>query len=146
MDKRLENQRFLFGDYITDSDIRLYTTLARFDYSYSRNIGPCVHRLVDYKNCGHMQEICIRSRHSDTIHISKISQHLRILRMHRKITGRMYITTLLYRRRTGIQSGASQPEEKHSVRIRLISGKQKNRQKTDTKTGGRTDGSNPCNR
>ena len=50
MDKRLENQRFLFGDYITDSDIRLYTTLARFDYSYSRNIGPCVHRLVDYKN------------------------------------------------------------------------------------------------
>ena len=28
MDKRLENQRFLFGDYITDSDIRLYTTLA----------------------------------------------------------------------------------------------------------------------
>ena len=50
MDKRLENQRFLFGDYITDSDIRMYTTLARFDYSYSRNIGPCVHRLVDYKN------------------------------------------------------------------------------------------------
>ena len=50
MDKRLENQRFLFGDYNTDSDIRLYTTLARFDYSYSRNIGPCVHRLVDYKN------------------------------------------------------------------------------------------------
>ena len=50
MDKRLENQRFLFGDYITDSDIRLYTTLARFDYSYSRNIGPCKHRLVDYKN------------------------------------------------------------------------------------------------
>lgn len=50
MDKRLENQRFLFGDYITDSDIRLYTTLARFDYSYSRNIGPCIHRLVDYKN------------------------------------------------------------------------------------------------
>ena len=33
MDKRLENQRFLFGDYITDSDIRLYTTLARIAYS-----------------------------------------------------------------------------------------------------------------
>lgn len=46
MDKRLENQRFLFGDYITDSDIRLYTTLARFDYSYSRNIGPCVAMIV----------------------------------------------------------------------------------------------------
>lgn len=50
MDKRLANQRFLFGDYVTDSDIRLYVTLARFDVSYSRNIGPCIHRLVDYEN------------------------------------------------------------------------------------------------
>ena len=50
MDKRLEDKRFLFGDYVTDSDIRLYVTLARFDVSYSRNIGPCKHRLVDYKN------------------------------------------------------------------------------------------------
>ena len=50
MDKRLENQRFLFGDYVTDSDIRLFVTLARFDVAYSRNIGPCKQRLVDYKN------------------------------------------------------------------------------------------------
>lgn len=50
MDKRLEKQRFLFGDYVTDSDIRLFVTLARFDVSYSHNIGPCKHRLVDYKN------------------------------------------------------------------------------------------------
>ena len=34
----------------TDSDIRLYTTIARLDVSYSRNIGPCKHRLVDYPN------------------------------------------------------------------------------------------------
>lgn len=50
MDKHLENRRFLFGDYVTDSDIRLYVTLARFDVAYSHNIGPCKHRLVDYKN------------------------------------------------------------------------------------------------
>ena len=35
---------------MTDSDIRLYTTIARLDVSYSRNIGPCKHRLVDYPN------------------------------------------------------------------------------------------------
>jgi len=35
---------------VTDSDIRLYVTLARFDVAYSRNIGPCKRRLVDYKN------------------------------------------------------------------------------------------------
>jgi putative glutathione S-transferase len=50
MDRRLEDRRFLFGDYVTDSDIRLFVTLARFDVCYSRNIGPCIHRLVDYKN------------------------------------------------------------------------------------------------
>lgn len=50
MEERLKNKRFLFGDYVTDSDIRLYVTLARFDVSYSRNIGPCKHRLVDYEN------------------------------------------------------------------------------------------------
>ena len=50
MEKRLENNRFLFGDYVTDSDIRLYVTLARYDVAYSRNIGPCKKRLVDYKN------------------------------------------------------------------------------------------------
>ena len=50
MEARLEQQRFLFGDYVTDSDIRLYVTLARFDVAYSRNIGPCKKRLVDYRN------------------------------------------------------------------------------------------------
>ncbi len=49
-EERLEKNRFLFGDYVTDSDIRLFVTLARYDVSYSRNIGPCKKRLVDYKN------------------------------------------------------------------------------------------------
>ena len=78
------------------------------------------YRLVWAKLChwsnrasSHMQEICIRSRHSGTIHISRILQHQKILHMHRRITGRMYITTSLYRRRTGIPSGVSRPEEKH---------------------------------
>ena len=50
MDRRLSGQRFLFGDYVTDSDVRLFVTLARFDVGYSRNIGPCLKRLVDYEN------------------------------------------------------------------------------------------------
>jgi putative glutathione S-transferase len=50
MDRRLADRRFLFGDYVTDSDIRLFVTLARFDVAYSRNIGPCLQRLVDYEN------------------------------------------------------------------------------------------------
>ena len=46
----MATQRFLFGDYVTDSDIRLYVTLARFDTHYYRNLGPIKHRIVDYPN------------------------------------------------------------------------------------------------
>lgn len=34
LEERLSKRRFLFGDFITDSDVRLYTTLVRFDASY----------------------------------------------------------------------------------------------------------------
>ena len=50
LDGRLENQRFLFGDYVTDSDVRLYVTLARLDIRYAFQLGHTKHRLIDYKN------------------------------------------------------------------------------------------------
>ena len=50
LDKRLENNRFLFGDYILDSDIRLYVTLVRWETSYYRNVGPMKKRITEYKN------------------------------------------------------------------------------------------------
>src|SRR5690606_36723800 len=34
LEERLSTRRFLFGDFITDSDVRLYTTLVRFDAAY----------------------------------------------------------------------------------------------------------------
>ncbi len=50
LDKRLESRRFLFGDYITDSDIRLYPTLARFDVVYHQVFRANKKKLIDYKN------------------------------------------------------------------------------------------------
>lgn len=50
LDQRLETNRFLFGDYITDSDIRLYVTLVRWETSYYRNVGPIKKRIAEYKN------------------------------------------------------------------------------------------------
>ena len=50
LEKRLENQRFLFGDYVTDSDVRLYVTLARLDIRYTWQLGHTKHRLIDYPN------------------------------------------------------------------------------------------------
>jgi len=50
LNQRLENNRFLFGDYITDSDIRLYPTLARFDAAYFQVFHANRNKLIDFKN------------------------------------------------------------------------------------------------
>lgn len=50
LEKRLSENRFLFGDYVTDSDIRLYVTLARLDIRYTFQLGETKKRLVDYPN------------------------------------------------------------------------------------------------
>ncbi|MCD8123437.1 MAG: glutathione S-transferase C-terminal domain-containing protein [Lachnospiraceae bacterium] len=50
LEERLENQRFLLGDYVTDSDIRLYVTLARLDIRYTHQLGHTKHPLFSYKN------------------------------------------------------------------------------------------------
>lgn len=50
LEERLEGQRFLFGDYVTDSDVRLYVTLVRFETCYYRFLGPLEKDLRGYKN------------------------------------------------------------------------------------------------
>lgn len=58
LDKRLETNRFLFGDYITDSDVRAYVTLVRWDVSYFHNVGPVKKPVKDYKNIwGYLREL-----------------------------------------------------------------------------------------
>ena len=50
LEKRLATNRFLFGDYVTDSDVRLFVTLARFDTHYYRNLGPIKKRISEYES------------------------------------------------------------------------------------------------
>lgn len=58
LDKRLETNRFIFGDYITDSDVRAYVTLVRWDVSYYHNVGPVKKPIKDYKNIwGYLREL-----------------------------------------------------------------------------------------
>lgn len=58
LDKRLETNRFLFGDYITDSDVRLYVTLVRWETSYYHNVGPIKKRITEYQNIwGYVKEL-----------------------------------------------------------------------------------------
>lgn len=58
LEQRLADNRFLFGDYITDSDIRFFVTIIRWDFSYFRNVGPVKHRIADYPNIyAYMKEL-----------------------------------------------------------------------------------------
>lgn len=50
LEERLEYNRFLFGDYVTDSDVRFFVTLARWDSYYYRNLGPQKKRMTEYRN------------------------------------------------------------------------------------------------
>jgi len=50
LEGRLEAQRFLFGDELTESDVRLWVTLARFDVGYNLTFKANLKRLVDYPN------------------------------------------------------------------------------------------------
>ena len=50
LDQRLADRRFLFGDSITESDVRLWVTLARFDAVYVTHFKTNLRRLVDHPN------------------------------------------------------------------------------------------------
>jgi putative glutathione S-transferase len=50
LELRLAGGRYLFGERLTDSDVRFYVTLARFDAAYYGAFKTNLRRIVDYPN------------------------------------------------------------------------------------------------
>ena len=50
LEDRLSQSRFLCGDALTEADIRLFTTLVRFDSVYHGHFKCNIRRIVDYRN------------------------------------------------------------------------------------------------
>jgi putative glutathione S-transferase len=50
LEDRLSQSRFLCGETLTEADIRLFTTLVRFDSVYHGHFKCNVRRITDYKN------------------------------------------------------------------------------------------------
>jgi putative glutathione S-transferase len=50
LDERLEDRRYLFGTQLTEADVRLWPTLARFDVGYNPMAGVSEHRLTSFEN------------------------------------------------------------------------------------------------
>lgn len=50
LEDRLARSRFVCGDTLTEADIRLFTTLVRFDCVYNGHFKCNLRRIVDYRN------------------------------------------------------------------------------------------------
>ncbi|GGH23367.1 glutathione S-transferase family protein [Paenibacillus segetis] len=50
LEERLSSRRYLFGDKITDADVRFYVTLVRFDVAYYSVFRTNRNRIVDFPN------------------------------------------------------------------------------------------------
>ena len=50
LEDRLGKSRFLCGDALTEADIRLFTTVVRFDAVYHGHFKCNIRRIVDYRN------------------------------------------------------------------------------------------------
>jgi glutathionyl-hydroquinone reductase len=76
LEGRLANQRFLFGDYITDSDVRLYATLIRFDVAYYSAFKTNRNRIVDFPNLwGYLRDLYQTPVFGDTTDFDAIKKH-----------------------------------------------------------------------
>lgn len=76
LEGRLASQRYLMGDTLTEADIRLFTTLVRFDPVYVGHFKCNLRRLVDYPNLwAYTRDIYALPGVADTVHMDHIKTH-----------------------------------------------------------------------
>lgn len=76
LEQRLSNQRFLFGDFITDADVRLYTTLVRFDIAYYSAFMTNRNRIIDLPHSwGYVRDLYQTPGFGETTDFDAIKRH-----------------------------------------------------------------------
>ncbi len=76
LEERLSRQRYLVGDRLTEADIRLLTTLLRFDIVYVGHFKCNRRRIVDYPNLwAYTRELYQRPEIGPTMHFDHAKRH-----------------------------------------------------------------------
>ena len=76
LDRRLATQRYLAGDVLTEADIRLFTTLVRFDAVYVGHFKCNVRRIADYPHLsGYLRDLYQSPGFGDTVDFDHIKRH-----------------------------------------------------------------------
>lgn len=76
MEQRLSRQRYLAGEWLTEADIRLFTTLVRFDAVYYGHFKCNLKRIEDYPNLSnYMREIYQWPGVAETVNMDHIKRH-----------------------------------------------------------------------
>lgn len=73
LEERLSQQRFLFGEKITEADWRLFSTLVRFDLAYYSQFRCNRNRLSDFPNLwSYTRDLYQQPRVAETVDVSAI--------------------------------------------------------------------------
>ena len=76
MEERLSKRRFLLGDRLTESDLRLFCTLVRFDAVYYVHFKCSLRRIVDYPNLwGFTRDVYQYPGVAETVNMDHIKRH-----------------------------------------------------------------------
>lgn len=76
LERRLSRQRWLVGGRVTEADIRLFTTLVRFDPVYFGHFKCNVRRIADYPALlGFTRDVCQLPGVAGTVDLGHIKRH-----------------------------------------------------------------------
>ncbi len=76
LEKRLAASRWLVGDTLTEADIRLFTTLVRFDPVYHGHFKCNIRQLADYPNLwGFTRDLYQHPKIRETVNFEHIRKH-----------------------------------------------------------------------
>ena len=76
LEERLSTRRFLMGGTITEADVRLFTTLARFDPVYHGHFKTNRNKLTEMENLwGYARDLFQTPGFGDTVDFTQIKRH-----------------------------------------------------------------------